>query len=377
MKSFTFTILTGMQNNFTIRTLEEWLPVADKPLVISGPCSAETRDQVLKTARELTKIPQVKVFRAGIWKPRTRPSSFEGVGNEALKWLQEVKEETGLLTAVEVAKPDHVENALKHGVDILWFGARTVVNPFNVQELCEALKGLDVPVLVKNPLNPDVKLWLGAIERLYRTGISKIVAVHRGFYFYRHALYRNQPMWEVPIELQRLAPGLPIVCDPSHICGRRDLLQGVSQKALDLGMSGLMIESHFDPLHALTDANQQVTPQQLAGLISRLSVRNISGTPEFESLLEQLRQEIDKIDAELIDILARRMKIVEDIGQYKRDNNITVLQIRRWADMISERLDVGSKLGLDKEFLLKLLQMVHKESIRKQEEIMGLKEEEE
>lgn len=364
-------------NNLTIQQIEEWLPSTDKPLVISGPCSAESREQVLETARGLAKIPQVKVFRSGIWKPRTRPSSFEGVGNEGLKWLQDVKAETGLLTTVEVAKPAHIESALKHDVDILWFGARTVVNPFTVQELCEVLKGHDIPVLVKNPLNPDVKLWLGAIERLNKSGITKIAAVHRGFYFYKHALYRNQPMWEIPIELQRLVPGLPIICDPSHICGQRDLLQGVSQKALDLGMAGLMIESHIDPLHALTDADQQVTPQKLAELINNLQVRSISGTAEFETLLEQLRHEIDKIDAELIDILAKRMKIVEEIGQYKKENNITVLQIRRWADIIFDRLNIGSKLGLNKEFLLHMLQLVHKESIRKQEEIMGLKEEEE
>lgn len=366
-----------MKSEFPIQPIESWLPADDKPLVISGPCSAESYQQVMETARGLSKIPQVKVFRAGIWKPRTRPSGFEGAGDEGLRWLSEVKAEMGLRTAVEVAKPIHIESALKNGIDILWFGARTVVNPFTVQELCDALRGTDVPVLVKNPLNPDVKLWLGAIERLTKAGISKIVAVHRGFYFYKHALYRNQPMWEIPIELQRLIPGLPIFCDPSHICGRRDLLQGVSQKALDLGMAGLMIESHIDPSVALTDAEQQVTPLQLAGLIRQLVVRRISGTPEFETLLEQLRREIDKIDAELLDILAKRMKIVEEIGHYKKENNITVLQIRRWADIIFDRLNIGSKLGLDRDFLLQILQLVHKESIRKQEEIMGLNEKDE
>lgn len=365
-----------MKDTLEITPLTAWLPATEKPLVISGPCSAESYDQVMATARALAKIPQVRVFRAGIWKPRTRPSGFEGVGTEGLKWLQEVKAETGLLTTVEVAKPAHIESALNYNVDILWFGARTVVNPFTVQELCEALRGSDIPVLVKNPLNPDVKLWLGAIERLYKAGISKIAAVHRGFYFYKHALYRNQPMWEIPIELQRLVPGLPLFCDPSHICGKRDLLHGVSQKALDLGMAGLMIESHSNPAFALTDADQQVTPAELAELIGHLRVRSISGTAEFETLLEQLRREIDKIDAELLDILAKRMKIVEEIGEYKKENNIAVLQIRRWADIIFDRLNIGSKLGLNKDFLLNMLQLVHKESIRKQEEIMGLSEEE-
>ncbi len=365
-----------MKNELTITPLEEWLPVSDKPLVISGPCSAESYAQVMETARELSKIPQVRVFRAGIWKPRTRPTGFEGVGIEGLKWLQEVKAETGLLTTVEVAKPGHIESALKHDIDILWFGARTVVNPFTVQELCDSLKGHDVPVMVKNPLHPDFKLWLGAIERLHKAGIRKIAAVHRGFYFYKHALYRNQPMWEIPIELQRQLPGLPLICDPSHICGKRDLLQGISQKALDLGMAGLMIESHINPASALTDADQQLTPDALAQMLSHLQVRSMSGTAEFETLLEQLRSEIDKIDAELLDILAKRMKIVEEIGEYKRENNIAVLQIRRWADIIFDRQNIGSKLGLNKEFLLQMLQLVHKESIRKQEEIMGTKEEE-
>lgn len=359
-----------------LKTFSKWLSGDPAPFVISGPCSAESREQVLDTARLLAAIPQVRVFRAGIWKPRTRPSAFEGVGVKGLHWLKEVKEETGLLTAVEVATPQHIEQALKHKVDILWLGARTVVNPFSVQELAEILRGVDIPVLVKNPLNPDVKLWIGAIERVLAAGISRIAAVHRGFYFYKHALYRNQPMWEIPIDLQRELPGLPILCDPSHICGRRDLIYQVSQKALDLGMAGLMIESHTDPASALTDAEQQLSPADLALLLGRLAVRHVTGDELFETRLEQLRRNIDKIDAELIDILAKRMKIVEEIGQYKKENNITVLQIMRWRDIIYDRLNIGSKLGLDKEFLLHMLQLVHKESIRKQEEIMGLREEE-
>lgn len=356
---------------FDIIPLKDWLPFSSMPLVISGPCSAESHDQLLATARRLATIPQVKVSRAGIWKPRTRPSKFEGVGSKGLKWMQEVKAETGLLTTVEVASPEHVEAALKHEIDILWIGARTVVNPFSVQELAESLKGTDVPVLIKNPLNPDVKLWLGALERMNSVGIRKLVAIHRGFYYYKHSIYRNHPMWEIPIDLQWQVPGLPILCDPSHICGRRDLLQGVSQKALDLGMSGLMIESHVSPDVALTDADQQITPETLKALLEHLVVRQYQGDKEFETHLEELRHEIDKIDAELIDTLSKRMKIVEEIGQYKRQNNITVLQIRRWSEIIYDRLGMGERHGLNKDFLLKMLQLVHKESIRKQEEIMG------
>jgi len=362
---------------FDILPLESWLPVKEQPLVISGPCSAESHEQLLGTARQLAAIPQVSVFRAGIWKPRTRPSRFEGVGVEGLKWMQDVKMETGLLTTVEVAHPEHVEAALKHGIDILWIGARTVVNPFSVQELAEALQGVDVPVMVKNPLNPDVKLWIGALERMNSAGIRKLVAVHRGFYYYKHTVYRNQPMWEVPIDLQWKIPGLPVICDPSHICGRRDLLQGVAQKALDLGMSGLMIESHIQPEAALTDADQQITPGRLAEMLENLVVRQFSGDLAFETRLEHLRREIDKMDAELIDILSKRMKIVEEIGRYKKENNITVLQIRRWSEIIFDRLSIGAAAGLHKEFLMKMLQLVHKESIRKQEEIMGQVEEEE
>jgi chorismate mutase len=288
-----------------------------------------------------------------------------------LQWLKDVQQETGLLTAVEVARPEHVEACLKNNVDILWLGARTVVNPFSVQELSEVLKGVDIPVMVKNPLNPDISLWLGALERLNQAGIRKLAAIHRGFYYYRHALYRNQPMWEVPIELQRQVPDLPVICDPSHISGRRDLLLQVSQKALDLEMAGLMIESHSDPDHALTDANQQITPSDLEALLGSLIVRQTKGNKEFETKLEMLRREIDKMDAELLDILSRRMKIVDEIGQYKKENNITILQIRRWSDIIFDRLNLGSRIGLDREFLLQMLQLVHEESIRRQEGIMS------
>lgn len=363
-----------MENKFDIIPLKEWLPTSDFPLVISGPCSAESFDQMMNTAKKLAAIPQVKVFRAGLWKPRTRPSSFEGIGNIGLEWLTEIKKQTSLLTSVEVARPEHVEACLKHKVDILWIGARTVVNPFSVQELAEVLKGVDIPVMVKNPLNPDISLWLGALERLNKSGIRKLVAIHRGFYYYHHALYRNQPMWEIPIELQRRVPGLPVICDPSHISGRRDLLLSVSQKALDLEMAGLMIESHTDPDHALTDANQQITPEDLSILISSLIVRQSKGSTEFETRLEILRREIDKMDAELLDILSKRMKIVEDIGQFKKENGITILQIQRWNEIILDRLNLGSRMGLSREFVLQLLQLLHEESISRQETIMGFEE---
>ena len=363
-----------MEKLLDIIPLSEWLPTNGFPLVISGPCSAETRQQVIGTARKLAAIPQVKVFRAGLWKPRTRPSTFEGIGEIGLEWLTEVQRETGLLTAVEVASPEHVEACLKHKVDILWLGARTVVNPFSVQELAEVLEGVDIPVMVKNPLNPDVSLWLGALERLNKSGIRKLVAIHRGFYYYHHALYRNQPMWEVPIELQRRVPGLPVICDPSHISGRRDLLLPVSQKALDLEMAGLMIESHIDPDHALTDASQQITPEALTELIASLVIRHSKGNPENDSRLEILRREIDKMDAELFDILNKRMKIVDEIGLYKKDNNITILQIQRWSDIFYDRLNLGAGNGMSRDFIIQMLQCIHEESIRRQAEIMGLNE---
>jgi chorismate mutase len=360
-----------MSTELNISPLHSWLKANAHPILISGPCSAESEEQLLTTAKELLQIPNVSVFRAGIWKPRTRPNGFEGVGNIGLKWLKKVKEETGLLTTVEVASPMHVEEALKQSVDILWLGARTVVNPFSVQEIAEVLQGVDIPVMIKNPLNPDIKLWIGAFERINRAGITKLAAIHRGFYFFENSPFRNAPMWEIPIELKRLYPHMPVFCDPSHICGNKELIPLVCQKALDLEMGGLMIESHYDPKIALTDANQQITPKELNSIFNNLIIRDQSGTIEFETKLDELRTEIDKLDAELIDILTHRMKIVEEIGEYKRDNNITILQIKRWSEIIKNRLAHGIKLGLNKDFLLKILQLVHKESIQKQTDIMN------
>jgi chorismate mutase len=360
----------------TIKSLPEWLDTGNNPLIISGPCSAENEEQLLSTARKVASIPQVKIFRAGIWKPRTRPGGFQGVGEKGLKWLKNIKEETGLFTAIEVAQPKHIELALKYGIDILWIGARTVVNPFSVQELCDTLTGIDIPVMVKNPINPDIRLWIGALERLNQGGITRLIAIHRGFYYYKHEYYRNSPMWEIPIELKRLFPNLPVLCDPSHICGRRQYIQEVSQKALDLEMDGLMLETHYEPSEALTDADQQLSPEELAYLLDHLVVRKSDGSFGYQTKLEELRKEIDKIDWAMLDIIARRMNIVDDIGQYKKENSITILQIKRWRSIIKDRLEAGRKLGLSDEFLIGLLELIHQESIQRQMDIMNSPENE-
>ncbi len=360
-----------MTNPLNIINLREWLPSVKPPLIIAGPCSAESESQVMTAAIALAKIPQVRVFRSGIWKPRTRPGAFEGVGSIGLKWLQRVRKETGLLVTVEVASPRHVEEALDHNIDILWIGARTAVNPFSIQEISEALKGVDIPVMVKNPLNPDIKTWLGAIERMNQTGITKLIAVHRGFSFFNRTPFRNAPMWEIPIELKRLYPDLPVITDPSHICGNRELILSTAQKALDLEMNGLMIEVHPDPVNALTDKNQQITPEQLKNIILKLIVRKESGSIDFANKLEELRSEIDKLEEELIDILARRMMIVEEIGHYKKENKITILQLKRWRQLIHDRIEAGVKLGLSKEFILKLLESLHEETIQRQIDVMN------
>jgi len=354
--------------------LKNWISFDSRPLVIAGPCSAETEAQVMETAIGLASIPQVRVFRAGIWKPRTRPGAFEGVGVAGLKWLKKVKQETGLMVTVEVANPRHVFEALSHDIDILWIGARTVVNPFSIQEIGDAIQGHDIPVMVKNPLNPDLKTWLGALERLNQMGIRKLIAVHRGFSFFNRTPYRNAPMWEIPIELKRLYPDLPVIVDPSHICGNREMIPSACQKALDLEMNGLMIESHVNPARALTDKNQQVTPAQLQEIINNLIVRRESGSIEFINKLEELRSEIDKLDEELVDILSRRMMIVDEIGRYKKENRITILQLKRWNQIINEWVTTGEKLGLRRDFILKLLDAVHDESIQRQINVMNREE---
>lgn len=363
-----------MKLNLNIEPLSAWMNTGKEPLIISGPCSAETEEQLLATAHLLASTGKVSVLRAGIWKPRTRPGEFEGIGSIGLEWLKRAKEETGLPTAVEVATAKHVEEALAAGVDILWVGARSTANPFTVQEIADALQGVDIPVLVKNPINPDVALWIGALERINNAGITKLGAIHRGFSSFEKTAFRNEPMWDLAIQLKTLAPELPIINDPSHICGNRELLPYISQKALDLDMQGLMIESHIDPSVAWTDAKQQVTPAALAELVERLTLRKAdSDNPVFEDQLATLRKEIDKLDDLIIQKVGERMKIVEKIGEYKRDNNVTILQVSRWDEIVQKRTAIASALKLDKEFAVKFLELIHNESIRKQNEIMNTK----
>ena len=361
-----------MKLNLNIQPLESWLNIKNEPLIISGPCSAETEEQLVSTAHLLAATGKVSVLRAGIWKPRTRPGEFEGIGSIGLEWLKRAKAETGLPTAVEVATAKHVEEALAAGVDILWIGARSTANPFTVQEIADALRGHDVPVLIKNPVNPDLQLWIGAIERINGAGITKIGAIHRGFSSFEKSSFRNEPMWEMAIQLKTLCPELPIINDPSHICGNRELIPYISQKALDLDMQGLMIESHVDPSVAWTDAKQQVTPAALAELVDRLTVREPEAPNEaFADKLADLRKNIDKIDDILLQKLAERMSIVEKIGEFKRDNQVTILQVNRWDAIIKKGHAFAKALKLDLNFTEKFLELMHGESIRKQTEIMN------
>jgi chorismate mutase len=354
-----------------IQPLHNWITSNGEPLIIAGPCGAENRAQVLATAAQLAKYPRIKVFRSGIWKPRTRPNSFEGMGEQALHWLKEVKETYGLLTTVEVANAEHVELALKHGVDILWIGARTTVNPFSVQEVADAVKGIDIPVMVKNPIHADLQLWLGAIERIHNSGISKLVAVHRGFHFTGKTKYRNKPLWEIAIELKTIVPQLPIICDPSHISGNRDLIFDVAQKALNLGMNGLMLESHIDPDNALSDAAQQLKPEALYDLLNKLQYpKTFSNNAEFTDKLNQLRGMIDEIDDELINVLRKRISVIEEIGKYKKDHNITVFQLERWQEILRTRTQWAEKLGLSRNHIEKICQILHDESIRVQNDVL-------
>lgn len=348
-----------------------WLP-AEGPLIIAGPCGAETEEQVMQTAAMLSAGKQVKLFRAGIWKPRTRPNSFEGVGEVGLKWLQQVKKSFGLKTTVEVATTAHVEKALKYGVDVLWIGARTTVNPFSVQEIADALKGTDVPVMIKNPVHPDLQLWIGAVERVRQSGTKKIIAVHRGFYNPRQSIYRNDPFWDIAIELRTAFPDLPVICDPSHICGRRDLIKDIAQKAIDLGMHGLMIETHVNPEKALSDAKQQLTPEAFHELISELKFRKPSSEDEdFRDKLSQFREIIDLLDEEVILLLQKRNQVIERIGEYKKDHNITIFQLERWVEILKSRTESAVSKGFSKDFIEKLCQLLHEESIRKQNEVMN------
>jgi len=341
-----------------------------RPFLISGPCSAETEEQTLETARQLAKH-GYKLFRAGIWKPRTRPGAFEGVGTLGLPWLKRVKEETGMFTCVEVANTHHVYEALKFGVDILWIGARTTANPFAVQEIADALKGIDIPVLIKNPVNPDLDLWIGAIERINQAGIKKIGAIHRGFSSFDDLKYRNSPHWQIPIELRRRIPQLPIINDPSHISGKRELLKEISQEAMDLNFDGLIIESHINPDKAWSDAAQQITPDTLHEMIESIVLRKakIEDTPRTK--LDKLREQIDKLDNQLLDLLKERMTVSEAIGHYKFENNITILQTRRYDEILTKRRAKAQEKGLNPDFVIDVFESIHEESIHIQNELMN------
>ena len=338
-----------------------------RPVVIAGPCSAETEEQGMETAKDLAKN-GVRIFRAGIWKPRTKPGGFEGVGSVGLTWLQEVKKETGMLVATEVANKQHVEEALNAGVDVLWIGARTSANPFAMQEIADSLVGADVPVLVKNPVNPDLELWIGAMQRIYNAGIRQIGAIHRGFSAYGKHLYRNMPQWHIPIELRRRMPELTLICDPSHIGGKRELVAPLSQQAMDMGFDGLIVESHCDPDSAWSDKSQQVTPEVLNFILNMLVVRDTTQTTESLTLL---RQQIDQIDNDLLEALSKRMRISREIGQYKKEHSMPVVQTGRYDDILNSRAAAAEELGMNGDFMKTVYQAIHEESVRQQIEVLN------
>lgn len=362
-----------MKIDLNLEPVENWGYNLKAPILISGPCSAESAEQVMETVKGIAKYyPQVSIIRAGIWKPRTRPGTFEGIGMEGLSWLTDAGKAVGKPVATEIANAQHAEQALKAGVNILWIGARTTVNPFGMQEIADALKGVDIPVFVKNPINPDLELWIGGLERLNKAGITKLGAIHRGFSTTIKSEYRNKPTWELALELRRRIPALPMICDPSHICGTREYIQQVAQKAMDLDYDGLMIEAHRDPSVALSDAKQQVTPDELGRIMNALVVRDRTTSDPFVlNKLEELRDTIDSIDKDLLNLIAKRMEIAKEIGQYKKDNNITILQSGRWQEIVEQSVNEGKKKGLSQEFVENYLQSIHGESIRIQNEIMN------
>jgi len=360
-----------------IKGINNWFEgIPLKPLIISGPCSAETEEQLLLTAKAVAKIDKVKVLRAGIWKPRTRPGSFEGVGTIGLQWMKIARKESGLLTTVEVTTPEDIEECLKAEIDILWIGARSSSNPVYIRKLAEALKGVDIPLLIKNPIHPDIDLWMGTIERFYDAGIRRMAAVHRGFSPFEKTSLRNIPKWEIPIELKRRIPALSIICDPSHIAGNTEYIFEISQKALYLGMEGLMIESHINPGMALSDAKQQLTPAELALLLDKLVFTccqdefEKAGMEQFRSELEMLREQLNSIDQQMVELLAQRMDVVKGIAEYKMKHNMSIFQLRRWRQTLELNTGLGKKMGLSEDFLVKLISLIHMESIQKQDEII-------
>ena len=351
-----------MRDSFDIKG---WIENPDELLLIAGPCSVESKEQFFDTVTRLSELQEVKILRGGIWKPRTRPNGFEGIGEEGLKWMREVSQTTGLPVMTEVATPEHVELALKHDIDALWIGARTTANPFSMQQLADALKGVDIPVFVKNPIAPDIKLWIGAFERLASSGLTHLVAIHRGFQDTNAAPYRNNPRWEIPIELHRKNPDIPIITDISHICGCREILKSTAQKALDLATNGLMIESHCNPEIALTDADQQITPNDLKSLLNNLVVHKTKAN-NADFLLQELRHQIDNIDEELLKLLARRCEVSSKIGVIKKENNLAVLQLDRWNSILSNHIEKGKLLGLNETLVKEIFETIHKDSIDRQ-----------
>ena len=356
-----------------IKPIATWYAGFDNnPLMIAGPCSAESDEQVISIASYLAGTGRINLFRAGVWKPRTHPGTYTGAGIKALKWLQRIKTEYGLRVTVEVASPKHIEACLKYGIETIWIGARTASNPFSMDEISHALKGVDIPVLIKNPLSPDIDLWIGAIERIYSAGIKKIAAIHRGFSPFEKTLLRNMPQWDIPIELRRRYVNLPVLCDPSHIAGRSDLVPGIAQKAMDLNMSGLMIEVHENPTHALTDAAQQLNFEEFNNLLAGLIIRKpTTDNMAFLNRIEALRHQIDAIDYQLLELIASRMDISRKIGECKRNNNITILQMERWLEILRKRTVYGTKLGLAPSFIKQIMLFLHQESICRQTEIMN------
>lgn len=364
-----------MTHDLELKDFDVWLKFLnkDRPICIAGPCSAETEEQMMQTARQI-KDEDLTIFRAGIWKPRTRPNSFEGIGDKGLPWLKRVRDEIGLFVTTEVAKAEHVEKALKYEIDILWVGARTTANPFAVQEIADALKGTNVPVMVKNPINPDVALWLGAIERIYSAGIDKIAAVHRGFSSFNTNKYRNEPQWQIPIELKRFIHQIPMICDPSHIVGNRDGLENIAQRAMDLNYDGLMVEAHFDPENAWSDASQQITPKELGQMLDRIRIRRtVGGNKKLFNALGAMRKLIDELDLDLLQVIEKRMKVAETIGLFKKQNDLVVLQSKRWEELMKNIMDIGTKKGLSKDFINAMFKSIHQESINKQTAIINEK----
>ncbi|MDK2977489.1 MAG: chorismate mutase [Bacteroidales bacterium] len=362
-----------MESTIKIKKIKEWaISSTEKPIIISGPCSAETEKQVMQTAKQL-KANGIEIFRAGIWKPRTRPNSFEGVGTPGLEWLKQVKAETGMLISTEVANVKHVYESIKAGIDMIWIGARTTANPFAIQEIADAVRGIKIPVLIKNPVNPDVELWIGAIERFYNAGITNIGAIHRGFSGFEKSIYRNIPQWQIPIELKTRIPQIPLICDPSHIAGERKLLQEISQKAMDLNFDGLMIESHTEPEKAWSDAKQQITPKALKKLLDDLIIRQEVPPGISLETLDDLRFRIDLCDDEMIKILEKRMKLVHSIGLYKKENNMTILQPGRWDKILKRNINKGLQKNLKTDFVTKIFKIIHQESINEQTKIMNYK----